>query len=63
MVFVSKDEALARMQKKFADKNYDLGKTLGKNPLPDSYEVKAENPQDVAQLAAEHQRRYPVYIK
>lgn len=51
VVFVSKEEALARMQKKFAEKNYDLGKTLGKNPLPDTFEVKAEEPQNVAQVA------------
>jgi len=51
VVFVPKAEALARMQKKFQEKNYDLGKTLGKNPLPDTYEVKAENPQEVAQVA------------
>jgi cell division transport system permease protein len=51
VVFVPKAEALARMQKKFAEKNYDLGKTLGKNPLTDTFEVKAENPQEVAQLA------------
>jgi cell division transport system permease protein len=51
VVFVSKDEALTRMQEKFAEKDYDLGKTLGKNPLPDTFEVKAKNPQEVAQVA------------
>lgn len=51
VVFVPKAEAMTRIQKKFAEKDYDLGKTLGKNPLPDSFEVKAENPQEVAQLA------------
>lgn len=51
VVFVSKDEALARMQEKFAEKNYDLEKTLGKNPLPDSFEIKAKNPQDVPLVA------------
>jgi cell division transport system permease protein len=51
VVFVSKDQALEKMQSKFAEKDYDLGKTLGKNPLPDSYEVKAQKPQDVANLA------------
>jgi len=51
VVFVSKDEALARMQEKFVEKDYNLGKTLGKNPLPDTFEVKAENPQEVALVA------------
>ncbi len=51
VVFVSKTDALASMQKKFAEKDYNLEKTLGKNPLPDSFAVKAENPQEVAQLA------------
>ena len=51
VVFVSKTDALASMQKKFAEKDYNLEKTLGKNPLPDSFAVKAENPQEVAQVA------------
>jgi len=51
VVFVTKTEALASMQKKFAEKDYNLEKTLGKNPLPDSFAVKAENPQEVAQVA------------
>jgi cell division transport system permease protein len=51
VVFVSKDQALAQMDEKFAAENYDLGKTLGKNPLPDSYEVKAQKPEDVPMLA------------
>ena len=53
VVFVSKDEALARIQDKFATDNYDLGKTLGKNPLPDTYEIKAQKPQDVPILAGQ----------
>jgi cell division transport system permease protein len=53
VVFVSKDQALAQMDEKFAAENYDLGKTLGKNPLPDSYEVKAQKPEDVPMLAGE----------
>jgi Cell division protein len=51
VAFVSRDEALGRMEDKFAEKDYDLAKTLGKNPLPDSFEIKAQNPQDVAQVA------------
>lgn len=53
VVFVSKDEALARIQDKFATDNYDLGKTLGKNPLPDTYEIKAQKPQDVPILSGQ----------
>jgi len=49
--FVSKEQALKNLQKKFGDKDYDLSQTLGKNPLPNSFEVKAKNPQDVAKLA------------
>ena len=51
VAFVSKQEALENVQKKFNDADYDLGKTLGKNPLPDTYTVKAENPKEVAALA------------
>ncbi|MCX5779589.1 MAG: permease-like cell division protein FtsX [Firmicutes bacterium] len=53
VVFVYKDQALARIQDKFATDNYDLGKTLGKNPLPDTYEIKAQKPQDVPVLAGQ----------
>lgn len=53
VVFVSKDQALARIEEKFATDNYDLGKTLGKNPLPDTYEIKANKPQEVPLLAAD----------
>ncbi len=51
VVFVPKEQGLAKLQSKFSEKDYDLGKTLVKNPLPDSYEVKAQNPQDVVNLA------------
>lgn len=49
--FISKDKALDNLQSKFADKKYDLKQTVGDNPLPNSYEVKAENPKDVAKIA------------
>lgn len=51
VTFVSKDEALQRLQLKFSEEDYDLQQTLSKNPLPDSYEVKASNPQEVGQVA------------
>ena len=49
--FISKDKALDNLQSKFADKKYDLKQTVGDNPLPNSFEVKAENPKDVAKIA------------
>jgi cell division transport system permease protein len=51
VVFVSKEQALEKLQSKFAEENYDLEKTLGNNPLPATYEIKADNPQDVGSLA------------
>lgn len=51
VVFVSKEQALKELQAKFDDKDYDLRQTLGKNPLPNSFDVKAENPKEVAKLA------------
>lgn len=49
--FISKDQALANLQSKFDEKEYDLKKTVGNNPLPNSFEVKAQNPKDVAKIA------------
>ncbi len=49
--FVSKEEAMQNLQEKFANKDYDLKKTIGKNPLPNSFEVKAKDPKQVAKLA------------
>ncbi|MEQ8200352.1 MAG: permease-like cell division protein FtsX [Syntrophomonadaceae bacterium] len=51
VTFVSKEEALQKLQQKFSEEDYDLQQTLGKNPLPHTYEVKAVNPQEVAQVA------------
>jgi len=51
VAFVSRDEAMERLQKKFKSKEYNLSKTVGKNPLPDSYEVKASDPQQVVAVA------------
>lgn len=50
--YVSKDEALRRLQKKFGESEYSLKDTLNKNPLPPTYEIKADNPHDVPKLAA-----------
>ncbi len=61
VTFVSREEALARLQQKFADKDYDLGKTIGTNPLPDSLEVKSQNPEDVVSLAQQINKMPGVY--
>ncbi|MEQ8236949.1 MAG: permease-like cell division protein FtsX [Syntrophomonadaceae bacterium] len=53
VTFVSKDEALERLNERFTTENYEISKTLGKNPLPNSYEVKAEDPENVDKLAQE----------
>jgi len=59
--FISKEQALKNMQAKFAKEKYDLEKTLSKNPLPNSLEVKAKNPQDVAKLARQIENIGGVY--
>ncbi|MGI5921365.1 MAG: permease-like cell division protein FtsX [Syntrophomonadaceae bacterium] len=51
VTFVSKHEALKRLEKKFGENQYNLAETLNKNPLPDAYEIKAQDPHTVAQLA------------
>jgi cell division transport system permease protein len=59
--YVSKDQALQRLQKKFDNSQYSLKDTLGKNPLPATYEIKAKNPHDVPQLAARVEKIDGVY--
>lgn len=57
--FISRDEALERLDKKFRSDEYDLKETLGEdNPLKDSYSVKAKNPQEVAKVA-QHIEKLP----
>lgn len=56
VTFVSKHEALQRLEKKFGENKYDLAETLSKNPLPDTYEIKAQDPHNVANLAQEVQQ-------
>ncbi|NLW63278.1 MAG: ABC transporter permease [Syntrophomonadaceae bacterium] len=52
--FVSRDKALASLEKKLGQGEYDLLATLeGNNPLPDSFRIKGENPRQVEQLAKE----------
>lgn len=59
--YVSKDEALERLQKKFGEDEYSLKDTLNKNPLPATYEIKAKNPHDVPRLAAKVDKIDGVY--
>lgn len=51
VTFVSRDEALARLENKMGE--YDLLESMeGSNPLNDSLEIKATNPREVGELAA-----------
>jgi cell division transport system permease protein len=51
--FVSREQALAKMQEKYGGNEYNLKETLGKNPLPHSYEIKAADPHNVPQIAGQ----------
>ncbi len=51
--FVSREQALAKLQESYGGKEYNLKETLGKNPLPNSYEIKANNPHNVPQIAVQ----------
>jgi cell division transport system permease protein len=49
--FISKDQAMKELQGKYTGQGYDLAETLGYNPLPDTYEIKALDPKRVAEMA------------
>jgi len=51
VIFFSRDRALEKLQDSFGGKDYDLKDTLGKNPLPHSYEIKAQDPHAVPLIA------------
>ncbi|MEN6348512.1 MAG: permease-like cell division protein FtsX [Syntrophomonas sp.] len=59
--YVSKEQALKDLEKSFGSKEYDLGTTVGNNPLPNSYEVKATDPHKVPQIAAKVKKIHGVY--
>jgi cell division transport system permease protein len=49
--FVSREEALQYLQDSYGKDRYNLKETMGKNPLPDGYEIKALDPHDVPVIA------------
>lgn len=49
--FVSREEALQYLQESFGEDRYNLQQTLGKNPLPNAYEIKAADPHQVPEIA------------
>ncbi|MGS0763344.1 permease-like cell division protein FtsX [Syntrophomonas curvata] len=49
--FFSRDRALEKLQGSFGGKDYNLKDTLGENPLPHSYEIKARDPHAVPRMA------------
>ncbi len=59
--FVSRQQALKDMQESLGKKNYDLESTLGRNPLPDSFEIKAVEPHDVPDLAVTIEKINGIY--
>ena len=59
--FVSREQALAKLQESYGGKEYNLKETLGKNPLPNSYEIKANNPHNVPQIAAQVKKIDGIY--
>ncbi len=61
ITFVSREQALRDMQETLGKKEYDLESTLGKNPLPDSFEIKAADPHDVPDLAVEIEKINGIY--
>lgn len=60
VLFVSKDQALQNLQKSFGGESYNLGTTMGRNPLPNSYQIKAKDPHNVPVLAAQIGQLYGV---
>ncbi|MEA1960902.1 MAG: permease-like cell division protein FtsX [Bacillota bacterium] len=51
--FVSKEDALKKLQQRFNEDDYNLAETVGGNPLPDSFEVKTNDPEQVKAVAQE----------
>ena len=61
IVFVSKAQAMKDLQGRYTTGEYDLVETIGYNPLPDTYEIKAIDPQQVGELAVNVQKIPGIY--
>ncbi len=59
--FVSREQALAKLQESYGGKEYNLKETLGNNPLPHSYEIKADDPHNVPQIAVQVKKIGGIY--
>lgn len=59
VVFVSKDESLAKLQKNLNKE--DLGAVLGENPLPNTFEIKAQDSHQVPDIAIHMSNIYGIY--
>jgi cell division transport system permease protein len=53
--FVSRDEALERLKKQFAERR-DVLEIVAENPLPDSFEVEVKEPRGIAAVAKQIER-------
>lgn len=60
VTFVSQEQALQDLQKSFGGQQYNLGTTMGHNPLPNSYEIKALDPHNAPGLATQIEQLYGV---
>lgn len=58
--FISRDAALKELQEKYG-KEYDLETTIGKNPLPHTFDIKAKDPQTVPVIARQIDKINGVY--
>jgi len=58
--FISRDQSLAELQETYGSE-YDLKATLGKNPLPHTFEIEAQNPQEVPKIAKQVDKIVGVY--
>lgn len=58
--FVPRDEALKKLQESYG-KDYDLKATIGKNPLPNTFDIKAKDPHQVPVIATKINKINGVY--
>ncbi len=58
--FIARDKSLADLQETYG-RDYDLKTTLGSNPLPHTFKIEAQNPQEVAQIAEQVDKIVGVY--